>query len=65
MNDDAEVGIVGIWCRHCDARPGEWCVTKGGFRSSYLHSTRFYDWREQAITDANEAAPVAPDWTRP
>lgn len=46
--DSAEVAMVGIRCRHCDAAPGEWCVTTSGFRASYLHSARFYDWRETA-----------------
>lgn len=60
-DDSAEVAMVGIRCRECDAAPGEWCVTRGGFRASYLHSARFYDWRETADTE-----PPKPDpWTWP
>ena len=56
-DDTAEVGMVAIRCTYCDAAPGEWCVTKGGHRSGYLHSARFYDWRERA-----EDPPPAHTW---
>jgi hypothetical protein len=54
-DDSAEVAMVGIRCTYCDAAPGEWCVTTSGARSGYLHSARFYDWRETADTEPPKA----------
>lgn len=68
MSDDvAEVAMVAIACRYCDAAPGEWCVTESGKRSGHLHSTRFYDWRETADKEPPAESypnpwPPVPQW---
>ena len=33
-------------CGFCDAAVGEWCITKGGFRASYLHAERWWAWKD-------------------
>ena len=58
--DSAEAAMIGIPCRQCDAGPGEWCITSSGFRASYLHSARFYDWRETADKEPPAWPPVVP-----
>lgn len=55
MNTDAEAAILDLPCPYCNARAGEWCVTTNGFRSSYLHSARFYEWRARE-------EPAQPEW---
>ena len=34
-------------CLYCRAQPDEWCLTKSGARSTYLHS-----WRQSPVREA-------------
>jgi hypothetical protein len=54
MNDEAHAGMLALDCAYCGALAGQWCVTVSGARSGYLHSARFYAWRERTAAD--------PDW---
>lgn len=44
--DDAQTAMLRFECGLCGALSGQWCVTKSGKRSGYLHSDRYYQWRE-------------------
>jgi hypothetical protein len=45
--DDVQAEMVRLPCEFCGALAGQWCVTKSGARSGYLHSARFYAWRDR------------------
>jgi hypothetical protein len=57
MSSEAMTGMLQFRCDYCGANPGEWCVTSGGGRSGYLHSARFYAWRDRE-------EPANPVWPR-
>lgn len=42
-NPTAYEGLELRWpCHHCHAKVGEWCTTKTGRHSQFLHSSRHY-----------------------
>lgn len=43
--DDAQTAMLRFECGLCGALSGQWCETKSGKRSGYLHSDRYYQWR--------------------
>lgn len=39
--------VLAVPCAYCDSPPGEWCGTKSGYWSTWLHAVR-----ERPIRDA-------------
>lgn len=39
--------MVRLPCAQCLARAGEWCVTRNGKRSGFLHAARYYAWKDR------------------
>jgi hypothetical protein len=58
MSSDAETEMMELDCPHCGAKVGEWCYTTAGARASYLHSARFYAWRDTARANTPDWPPV-------
>lgn len=48
---EATQGMLARACTYCGAVPGEWCTTAGGARATFLHSSRFYDWKDSLRGD--------------
>lgn len=48
MTTDAQDEMLRLECAYCGALSGQWCVTPAGGRAGYLHSARYYQWREAA-----------------
>jgi hypothetical protein len=47
MDSDAVAGMLRFECDYCHALPGQWCETPSGRRPAFLHSSRFYAWRDR------------------
>lgn len=45
---DAHTIMLKFECDYCGALAGQWCIAKSGGRAGYLHSARYYKWREVA-----------------
>lgn len=39
-------GMLSLACRHCGARPGDWCMAPGLRRADRMHTIRYRDWYE-------------------
>jgi hypothetical protein len=50
-DDSATAGMLRFECGWCGALAGMWCYRPNGKRATYLHSARFYQWREAASND--------------
>lgn len=52
--DDAQTAMLRFECGLCGALSGQWCETKSGKRSGYLHSDRYYQWRRARDDHENQ-----------
>ena len=41
--------MLAFTCGYCAAPDGEWCSTKSGARASYLHSARWWAWKNTQV----------------
>jgi len=47
---DAINGMLRFVCGHCGALPLDWCTKPSGKRTSFLHASRFWQWKERDVT---------------
>lgn len=48
-------GMLTLACRHCGARPGQWCMVGLHGKAARLHTVRFRDWVESLPDDDADA----------
>lgn len=48
MTDDVRAVMLTYPCEYCGAGSGEWCVTATGHRATFLHGSRWWQWKRDS-----------------